>query len=35
MEAFTFATSTQVDFPVHVKMYAILSLSRDRTSPVN
>ena len=21
MEAFTFATSTQVDFPIHVKMY--------------
>lgn len=27
MEAFTFAVSTQVDFPIHVKMYAIMSLS--------
>ena len=23
MEAFTFAVSTQLDFPIHVKMYAL------------
>lgn len=28
MEAFTFAVSTQVDFPIHVKMYVPLELYR-------
>lgn len=29
MEAFTFAVSTQVDFPIHVKMYVrLLGVSR-------
>lgn len=33
MEAFTFAVSTQVDFPIHVKMYVSFAFLRPYNDP--